>query len=126
MSSSSSGEPSWIEPLCRIAESYRTGGRSIRELFECASPDLQDPRFVELVARTLEREPILVESWQQYSGDKRGTPSPYLQGTDVGFVDVANGKVETRLVGRFDSAIEACSTFIWHEAAWVLEGRRLA
>jgi len=125
MSRVPSGGPSWIEPLCRIAASYRNEGCSIRELFERAAPDLEDPRFVEVVARRLEREPVLVESWQQYSENKRGTPSPYLQGTEVGFVDVADGKVETRVVGRFDSAIDACSTFIWHEAAWVLERRRV-
>jgi len=126
MTRTPSGEPSWIVPLCSIAEAYRIEDRSIRELFERAAPDLDDPRFVEMVVRRLEREPLLVEAWQQYSADKRSTPNPFLQGTEVGFVDFADGKVAVRVVERFDSEIDACATFIRHEATWVLERRRVA
>ena len=119
------GEPSWVERVCLIAASYRTDNRSIRELFELAAPDFGESRFVELVARRLALEPGLVEAWQQYSADKRGAPSPFLQGTKVGFVEKTGGKVAAGVVGRFDSEAAACAVFIMHEAAWVLEGRRV-
>jgi hypothetical protein len=123
MSIDPSREPGWLDPLCRVALQYRTGNESVHALFERAAPNLDDPRFLELVPRTLRREPDLVMGWQQYSGDKRGTPSPYLDGLEVGFFENADGSATRRDVRRFDSAIDACAAFIWREAAWVLERR---
>ena len=117
--------PDWLEPLCQIASEYRAGDASIRELFQRAAPDVEDPRFVEMVAARLRSEPGLVTLWQQYSHDKRGTPSPYLEGMEVGFVEVADGQVQTRGIARFDAAVEACSVFIWREAVWVLQRREV-
>jgi hypothetical protein len=98
---------------------------SIRELFQRAAPDVEDAHFVEIVAARLGREPWVVESWQQYSYDKRGTPSPYLDGTEVGFFEVVGDQVHYRAVEPFGTVIEACSSFIWREAAWVLERRQV-
>jgi len=117
--------PRWAEPLCRIALMYQTGDLSIRELFQRAAPDLEDPDFVRIVARQLDSEPDLVVAWQQYSFDKRGTPSPYFKGTEVGFVDVIGGQVQSRRVGRFATPVDACSAFIFREASWVLHRREV-
>lgn len=118
--------PGWLEPLCGIALLYQTGDLSIRALFQRAAPNLHDPEFIEVVAQKLQREPELVSAWQQYSHDKRGTPSPYLEGREVGFVEVTDGSVRTRGIRRFETAVEACSTFILREALWVLERREVA
>jgi hypothetical protein len=69
-------------------------------------PNVEDRQFLELVARRLGQEPNLVAAWLQYSRDERGTPSPYLEGTEVGFVEVADGQVRTRGVRRFETATE--------------------
>jgi len=119
----SSQEPDWLEPLCRIALLYRTGSLSIRELFENAGPNLEDSEFVELVARTLAREPGLVAAWQQFSSDTRATPNPYLAGTQVGFIDSENERVRKRVAPSFATEIDACSVYIRDEAAWVLHRR---
>lgn len=118
-------EPTWLEPLCRIPLDFRTGDVSVRELFQRAAPDVEDARFVEMVVARLEREPGLVDSWQQYSYDKRGTPSPYLDGTEVGFFEVVGDKARYRAVQRFDTVVLACASFIWREAGWVLERRQV-
>ena len=118
-------EPEWLERLCHIPSDFRTGHVSIRELFLRAAPDVEEPHFVDMVAERLAREPVLVESWQQYSYDKRGTPSPYLDGTEVGFFEVVADQVHYRAVERFDNVIDACSSFIWREAGWVLERRQV-
>lgn len=81
---------------------------------------------MEVVTARLKREPTLVTAWQLYSYDKRSTPSPYLDGTEVGFVEIVDGEVQTRRIARFDSAVEACSVFIWREAVWVLQRREVA
>ncbi len=117
--------PSWLEPLCRIALDFRTEELSIGGLFQRAAPDLTDPEFVELVAQVLNQAPELVVAWQQYSRDKRATPSPYLDGTEVGFVEVVSERFQTRNVCRFESAVDACSAFILCEAVWVLERREV-
>jgi hypothetical protein len=126
MSNDRTWAPIWVEPLCRIALLYRTGELSIRDLFQQAAPDLEDPTFIEIVSEQLEREAELVAAWQQYSHDKRGTPSPYLEGNEVGFVEVSGGEVWTRGVRRFETARDACSAFILREAAWVLHRREIA
>ena len=118
-------DPEWVKPLCQIASTFRSGDASIRELFQRAAPDVDDPQFVKMVGAQLAGEPGLVESWQQYSYDKRGSPSPYLDGTEVGFLEVTDGGVRRRGVAHFDSAAEACSSFIFREAVWVLERREV-
>jgi len=110
----------WVEPLCRIAPDFRLGGLSIRELFERVAPDLTDEyRVRSLVRRHLAAHPALIEAWQTYSYDKRSSPSPYLDGKEVGYYD---GRPED--VVLHDDEIAACADFICREAAWILERRR--
>ena len=80
--------PSWVEPLCHIAQNWKTGDRSIRQHFERASPDLSDAaRATALIRHQLAAEPALAEAWQTYSYDKRSSPSPYLDDCEVGYFD---------------------------------------
>jgi hypothetical protein len=60
-------------------------------------------------------DPSLVEDWQTYSYDKRGSPSPYLEGTEVGFFD---GEARNRRT--YGDRTGACAQFVYSEAAWVL------
>lgn len=115
--------PDWVEPLCRIAFDFTSSSLSIRDLFTQAAPDLNDPKFVEQVLTRLQEQPDLVQAWQQYSYDKRGTPSPFLDGSKVGFAEVLEERLLVRDVHTHKSAAEACAEFICREALWVLEGR---
>lgn len=116
----------WVESLCRIAVEYRSVDVSIRELFRRAAPHLDEPRLTNMVLERLEREPELLKAWQQYSDDKRGTPSPFLDGLNVGFAAVVDEKLIMRNVRTYGTRVEACAQFIVQEAFWVLEGREPA
>lgn len=118
-------EPRWLEPLCRIPVAYRSGNLSIRELFTRAAPDLDDPQFVAIVARRLEHDPSLLSTWQDYSYDKRATPSHYLDGLEVGFIEVVDGRVQNQRKQHYETSSDACAVFILHEARWVLERRHI-
>lgn len=120
------GPPGWLERLCRIAVDSKASSASIRELFTRAAPNLEDPQFVERIRGRLAEEPGLIEAWQQYSYAKRGTPSPYLDGLEVGFAEMVDGKLETRDVRRRSSRTEACADFIRREALWVLQRQQPA
>lgn len=126
MAGISNSTPAWVELLCRIAAEYRSGTTSIKDLFVRAAPDLHDARFTEMVHRRLSADPGLVGAWQNYSYDKRGAPSPYVDGLEVGFLDIANGKPVARDIRRHAEKVAACTDFIYREAAWVLERRRTA
>lgn len=64
----------------------------------------------------LRGDPDLIDAWQQYSWDKRGSPSPYLDRLEVGFYDAGYHDVRTH-----EDAVDACADFIHREALWVLQ-----
>lgn len=104
-----------------VALFRRTDDRSIRDLFEAAAPP-QDVTYEVLraaVEEQVRRNPAVVEAWQTYSYDKRGTPSHYLDGTEVGFYD---GAVQD--VIRHANPVDACVDFICREAQRVLRRHR--
>jgi hypothetical protein len=114
-----SASPIWLEPLCRIPQEFKSGKRSIRQLFEEAAPDLSDQAsFITLVRGHIAKHPRFVDGWQTYSYDKRGSPNPYLDGKEVGFFDG-----ERRNVRVHDDIVDACADFIYREAHWVMERR---
>jgi hypothetical protein len=77
---------------------------------------LFDPdHFASLLRQKLRAHPELVEEWQVYSWDKRGSPSPYMDDMEVGFFDG-----ERRLVIQHQDRTEACIDFIFRESIWVL------
>src|SRR5438270_12794094 len=111
-------EPSWLGQLMRIPAELKGGERSIHQLFQDAHPDVDDANFLPVVREALTRSPDTVELWQTYSYDKRGSPSPYLDGVEVGFYDGGS-----RDVRRYENLTDACADFIRREALWVLERR---
>jgi hypothetical protein len=126
MTSDPEASPPWLDALFKIPVEFRAGNLSIRQLFENAAPDVADPLFATHVRTRLSREPALVHAWQQYSYDKRSSPSPYLDGAEVGFVEVADGLPMSGDVRRYDDPLDACVDFIYRETVWVLDGRRVA
>lgn len=112
-----SATPEWLEPLCQVPRDFRRGHRSVRDLFLAAAPDLTDNlRVIGLVELRLNDDPSLVEDWQTYSYDKRSSPSPYFDDTEVGFFDR-----ERKNRRRYGSRTRACAQFVYAEAAWVLD-----
>lgn len=110
------------EDLARVPHSIRTSGNSIRAEFEANAPNLDDLESLRgAVREVLESDPLLVDAWQTYSYDKRSSPSPYLDGTQVGFFDTDTGRSG---VDTYDDPLAACAEFICREAAWVLSGIR--
>src|ERR1700686_3356566 len=80
--------PVWIGPLCRIPEDLRSNRLSIQQAFERVPIDLSEPRFVEFVKEYLERHIELIEAWQVFSDDNRGTPSHFVDRNRVGWFEV--------------------------------------
>jgi len=109
-----------VSGLVTIALTWRTGDRSIRDHFAAAAPDLDDPgSLLNAIRDELVADPHLLPAWQTYSYDKRSSPSPYLDGQEVGFYDGGSHDVV-----RYDDPVDACSDFICREAVWVLRPHR--
>jgi hypothetical protein len=113
-----------VEPLCRIALNWRTGDLSIRDHFRNALPDLGHSHFTAFVRAHLRHRPALIKAWEDYSADKRGSPSPFLSDRTVGFFEVLEGKAQSKDVRQYRDRANACADFIYREAVWVLERRR--
>jgi len=111
--------PDWVEATCRLPLVYRTGDKSIRQLFEAARDQLHDrAAFIAAAAQWLRHHPELINAWQGYSEDKR-RPGPYLELTSlkVGCYDVASGHRDVHVHG---DPVDACADFIYREALAVL------
>jgi len=93
--SEDSAPPEWVEPLCQIALNWKKGDLSILQHFGNASPDLSDKRFPAFVRAYLSHHPALISAWQEYSKDKRTSPSPYLDGRQLVFSRCWMGKGDT-------------------------------
>jgi hypothetical protein len=110
------GAGRWVERLCQVPEALQAGNLAIRAAFRQADPDLTDRvSAMALIRRHLSEKPHLVDAWQKYSYDKRSSPSPYLDQTEVGFYDHGYEDVD-----KFDNRADACAEFVFREAAWVL------
>lgn len=112
--------PVWLEPLCQIALRYRSTETLIGELFQEAAPNLDNPGILNLVAEHLALEPRLIEAWQSYPYGKRATPSPYLDGNEVGFVHEVGSNLQRDDVRHLETTCDACALFIVREAFWIL------
>jgi hypothetical protein len=109
-----------VSRLCGIVDEVHTVGLSIRQLFKNAAPDLSDVGKTQAaVYDYIVSKPELVQRWQQYSWDIRGTPNHYMEGVEVGFYDAGY-----RDVVRHSDVQSACADFIVRTAAWILERRR--
>lgn len=113
----SQGDP-WVPALCRAVR--ERDNRSYLEMFEVARDHMDDPDFEVLVAAQLSVEPDLVDLWERFSGDNRGTPASYFDGTTVGRYDGQHVDVV-----RHTDRIEACADFLHRRVVEILTHRRL-
>jgi hypothetical protein len=108
--------PAWVESVGCVPRNFY-GSQTILGLFHEAAPDLSDRgTFVELVRGYLARHQELIETWQGSSYDKRSSPSPYVDGTEVGFF---SGKRNS--VTHHEPPLDAWADFIYRESLWVLD-----
>ncbi len=94
-------------------------GRAVSERFLAlgvGSVDDHDLFFA--VRAALDDRSALREAWQKWSFDKRWSPSPYLDGLEVGHFDGKRLHVRHHAV-----ASEACADFIVAEVRWIVERR---
>jgi hypothetical protein len=73
-----------------------------------------DPSFERSVAQALQSSPELVALWATWSGDQRWTPSPYLEGNEVGWYDGARRNLKVH-----PDTASAAADFIHRLAAWL-------
>jgi hypothetical protein len=67
---------------------YHTKGRALDQRYvRGGGPDLDADDFEALVAEQLRSEGGLIDLWETFSADTRGTPASYLVGTEVGYFD---------------------------------------
>jgi hypothetical protein len=108
--------PRWVDRLCNVVRRWQDPDTTILKLFREADPDLTNrPAFLRLVADRLRDEPDLVDAWQGFSYDNRGTPSAYLHGTEVGMYDQ-----DPQDVVHHDDRVDACADFLFRKAKSVL------
>jgi hypothetical protein len=113
-----SGRP-WVQQLCRAVT--RRDELSITDMFEAARPDLDADDFEALVAEQLRSEGGLIDLWETFSADNRGTPASYFVGTEVGYF---NGQ---RLdVRHYADRADACADYIHRRTLEILDDGRLS
>jgi hypothetical protein len=110
---------SWAEEICNLPVAFRFGRESIRQLFEPARAHLAErDAFLAAVAKRLHEQPDLIDAWQGYSEDKRGTgPFLRLSTLEVGVYEAYAGLHD---VHHFANRVDACAEFIYREACSVL------
>lgn len=76
--------------------------------------------LLDRIRTVLDAEPDLVEAWNNFSGDKRYTPSWALEGRTVSWILPRGRRGPTR---GFDDEAEACAQFVLRDALWTVERR---
>jgi hypothetical protein len=108
-----------VEALLDSVNRLREGGQSPAAVLTATGVnDVGDEELREAVHSVLEVRADLVALWQGWSWDKRWTPSPYLDGLEVGHYD--GGK---RNVRNHPTAARACADFVLTEVRWIVERR---
>ena len=79
------------------------------------SSELPNSELLRTLAQRLREDAEALRAWQLYSYDKRWTPSPYMDGLEVGLYDSGYRDVE-----HFDDAAGACAAFILRERDWLV------
>jgi hypothetical protein len=119
----------WVELICCVPLGFRTGEKSIRQLFEPALAHLDDrATFLAAINRWLREHPDLIHAWEAYCTDKRTGRGPCfdLNSVAVTFYDSSAGATAAphRDKRLHTDPAKACADFIYREAAWVLRGAR--
>ena len=108
-----------VDALLHSITTFRGGGHNPADVFTSAGAnEVSDEELVAAVRPRLEQRPDLVELWQSWSYEKRWSPSPYLDGVEVGHYDAGSHHVR-----RHTNAVDACADFVLAEVRWVVDGR---
>ena len=108
-----------VEALLDSIEVFRAGGQKPADVFVAAGVNqTTDEAIVESVRSALERRPDLIGIWQDWSYDKRWSPSPYLDDLEVGHYDAG-----THHARRHANPVDACADFVLGEVRWVVDRR---
>jgi hypothetical protein len=105
----------WLEDLVGAALNKDRRHSVVLELSrDPRGRDFDGDRIRQLLVDHLRGLPELRQAWQVYSWDKRWSPSPYLEGTEVGLYDSGYRDVE-----HHSDAATACAAFIAREVDWL-------
>ena len=108
-----------VDLLLASVSAFQAGGRSPVDVLRAAGVDsVGDEELLVAVLPALRDRPDLIQSWQDGSYGKRWSPSPYLDGLEVGHYD--EGK---QCVRRHESHAEACADFVLAEVRWIVDSR---
>jgi len=108
-----------VDALLGSIEILREGDQHPSEVFAAAGANgVSDEDLVAAVRSALQERPDLVRTWQNWSYDKRWTPSPFLDGLKVGHYDAGEHHLR-----RYTTEVEACADFVLAEVRWVLDRR---
>lgn len=112
-------EPFDADALLASIDTWRRGGAQLADLFFAAGVEsVDDDELRRAVRERLADNAALIENWQGYSYDKRWTPSPYMDGVEVGHYDTGY-----RHVRKHQTTTDACADFVLTEVRWVVNGR---
>ena len=112
-------QPLDVDALLSSINSFRGGGRPPADVLSAAGVNaVNDEELRNAVRSVLEVRPDLVELWEHWSWDKRWSPSPYLDGLEVGHYD--HGRSHVRV---HPTPIDACADFVLTEVRWIVERR---
>jgi hypothetical protein len=109
-------DDTYVWRICAAVQQFEQ--LSVRDMLSASAPDLTDPAFEIRVAEHLRQHPELIEAWQTFSYDQRGTPSPCFDGLETAFYDEGPRNVRVH-----PDRGAACADFIHRLSAWVLERR---
>ncbi len=108
-----------VDALLGSIDILREGGRNPSDVFAASGvSNVSDEDLVAAVRSALQDRPGLTQTWQDWSYDKRWSPSPYLDGLEVGHYDAGRHHVR-----RHTTAVDACADFVLAEVRWVVERR---
>lgn len=108
-----------VDAVLQSIEVFRAGGRPPAEVLRAAGVGgVDDAELARAVLSVLQHRPDMIAAWQGWSWDKRWSPSPYLDGLEVGHYD--GGRTDVRL---HTSAASACTDFVVAEVRWLVECR---
>lgn len=108
-----------VDAVLRSVELLRSGGRPPAEVLLAAGVgSVGDDELARAVLSMLQHRPDMIAAWQGWSWDKRWTPSPYLDGLEVGHYDGGSTKVRLHT-----SPARASADFVVAEVRWLVERR---
>jgi hypothetical protein len=112
-------DPLYVDALLDSVNQFRESRRPPVEVLTASGVnEVGDAELRERLLSVLEVRPDLVELWQGWSQDKRWSPSPYLDGLEVGHYDSGRQHVRTH-----PTPAAACADFVLAEVRWIVERR---